>query len=128
MQIKNAILSFKTFGISGYLVWAVPELLRINVVNVPFLVSVTPWNMCSRFTSFRIICFTLICCSYKKFLSIKSTKNSSAGQLPQGAKMKMNWVHSLSWHTICPTYMVWKLVKLRHLTFLSFYYRSQTTW
>ena len=54
------------YRISSFLVWVAPKLLYTNVVNVPLLVSITQRNICSRFISFRIICFNLNSSSNKK--------------------------------------------------------------
>ena len=83
------------------------KFVRTNVVNAPFLVSFTPRNIYYRFTSFRIICFTLNSNSNKKKSANKSTKTISAEQRPQVVviyiiKVTENDLDALSCLTIFP--------------------------
>ena len=49
---------FKEVCNTSFLFRVAPKELGTNEVNIPYLVSITPRNICSGFTSFGIICFT----------------------------------------------------------------------
>ena len=46
------------YCVSSYLVWAAMKRLHTNVVNLLFLICITPLNIYSKFTLFRIVFYS----------------------------------------------------------------------
>ena len=101
------------YCISSFLVWAAPELLCTNLVNVLLLVCIQPRNIYSRFVLFRITFFALNGSSNEKNLQNKKhkkefcrTKSPRHGNLNhQGVfENELGALNcSLFWNNIYPT-------------------------